>query len=70
MKRAVEWVPAMVAFLTLRWQESCENPAVFCYRIGSGLLAEGRSRRSGEDSPARCLKLSKSFSGLSTTSRG
>jgi len=23
-----------VAILSLAWQESCENPAVFCYRIG------------------------------------
>ena len=70
MKRAAEWLPAMVAFLTLRWQESCENPAVFCYRIGAGLLAERRFCRRGDNSTGRCSIPSKSFSELSTTSRG
>ena len=70
MKRAVEWGPAMVAFLTLRWQESCENPAVFCYRIGSGLLAERGSRGTGNESAERCSNHSKRFSEHSTTSRG
>lgn len=25
---------AVFATLSLAWQESCENPAVFCYRVG------------------------------------
>jgi len=24
----------LVATLALSWQESCENPSVFCYRVG------------------------------------
>jgi len=70
MKRAMEWMPTVVAYLTLSWQESCENPAVFCYRIGSGLLADHRSRRARGDSAGRCSNPSKSSSDSSTTSRG
>ena len=69
MKRAVEWVPTMVAFLTLSWQESCENPAAFCYRIGSGLLARRRPHRSGNHSRAQCWNPFENFSGPSTTSK-
>jgi hypothetical protein len=25
---------ALVASLALTWQESCENPPLFCYRVG------------------------------------
>jgi hypothetical protein len=25
---------ALVAFLAVTWQESCENPPIFCYRVG------------------------------------
>jgi hypothetical protein len=37
------WVPLVVAAVAL-WQESGENPAVFCYLIGWGTLATFRSR--------------------------
>lgn len=69
MKSAAKWVPTLVAYLTLNWQESCENPALFCYRIGSGLLSKQRSRRGGASSPSSCSNLFASFSGHSTTSR-
>jgi len=70
MKRAMEWMPTVVAYLTLSWQESCENPAVFCYRIGSGLLAGRRPRRGSGDSAGQCSNPSKSSSDLFTMFRG
>ncbi len=30
---------AVLATLTLLWRESCENPALFCYRIGREFVA-------------------------------
>jgi hypothetical protein len=27
-------VQALVASLAVTWQESCENPSIFCYRVG------------------------------------
>ena len=36
---------AVVAVLSLAWQESCENPAIFCYRIGREVFV----RRAGFD---------------------
>jgi hypothetical protein len=35
---------AAIATCVLIWQECAENPALFCYRIGTGAFANMRSR--------------------------
>lgn len=45
---------ALVAMLNLRWLESAENPAVFCYRIGWDLLAPICQLRRGGNQPPAC----------------
>jgi hypothetical protein len=32
-------VQALVASLAVTWQESCENPSIFCYRVGRRIFA-------------------------------
>jgi hypothetical protein len=29
---------SLVASLALTWQESCENPSIFCYRVGRRII--------------------------------
>jgi hypothetical protein len=36
---------AAIGTCVLIWQECAENPALFCYRIGTGAFANVRSRR-------------------------
>ena len=40
----VDWVSPVVAPLVMMWQESGENAALFCYRIGWGTYLNLRSR--------------------------
>jgi hypothetical protein len=40
-------VRTLVASLAVTWQESCENPSVFCYRVGRRIFMrdeDGNSR--------------------------
>jgi hypothetical protein len=37
-----EWNVLLLTFLVLHWQESAENPLVFCYRMGVRLTARMR----------------------------
>jgi hypothetical protein len=32
-------VQTLVASLAVTWQESCENPSIFCYRVGRRIFA-------------------------------
>ncbi len=45
---------SLVAMLNLRWLESAENPAVFCYRIGWDLLAPICQLWRGGNPPPAC----------------
>ena len=59
---------AAVATVSLAWQESCENPAVFCYRIGREVFVRraGLIPQSNEDecsSPSGTCSMSFTTSG-------
>jgi hypothetical protein len=38
------WWILLISTIAVLWQESAENPALFCYRIGWGTLLNLRSR--------------------------
>jgi hypothetical protein len=57
-----------IGTLGLWWQECCENPLFFCYRMGWSLLAVLRER-SGGDATYSCSIPSHSYCTISTTSR-
>ena len=64
---------AVIAYLSLLWRESCEHPAVFCYRIGCSLMQGRRATGANPGNPqaqGQCSSHSNSFSTFSTTSRG
>jgi hypothetical protein len=58
-----------VAWLSLVWQECCENPAVFCYRIGWTLVAEQTGSESAAGNAEECCSHSSNSFTLSTTSK-
>ncbi len=41
---STERLAALIAALSLCWQESCGDPTLFCYRIVRGLAAPRRER--------------------------
>ena len=64
---------AVIAYLSLLWRESCEHPAVFCYRIACRLMDGRRAAGANPENPqakGQCSTHSNSFSTFSTTSRG
>jgi hypothetical protein len=76
MMRLDAWLGCFSA-LVLLWHECGENPAIFCYRIGSGSFTTARSRalvpvlatpRTVRNSTA-CSNSSATFSTPSTMSR-
>ncbi len=63
---------AVIASLSLLWRESCENPVVFCYRIGWHWMERRRPAATHQGIPqveGQCSSRSDSFSIFSTTSR-
>lgn len=60
---------SLVAALSLRWQESCGDPSIFCYRVVCGLVMPRRKSEIDSDSPLPCSIPSDNSCTLSTTSR-
>lgn len=44
-------VITLVAALSLRWQESCGDPGIFCYRLLCGLVEPREPRRDNRLDP-------------------
>ncbi len=60
---------SQMAWLSLLWRECCENPAVFCYRIGWTLVAEQAASETDAGNAEECSSRSSSSFTLSTTSK-
>ncbi len=67
------WLVVLVVSLSLLWRESCENPAVFCYRIACDLMTGRKHRpeqsREGLEAEGSSSNRSGNSSISSTTSR-
>jgi hypothetical protein len=65
---STEWLITLIAALGLRWQESCGDPALFCYRMGWEFLVplHGPPNR---NNAAPCSIPSHTCCTLSTTSK-
>jgi hypothetical protein len=59
------WFSSLIASLTLQWQECCENPAVFCYRIGWRLVSRQKTGAAEQDTEEQCSNRSENSFTLS-----
>lgn len=64
------WLLSCMALLSMQWEECCQNPAVFCYRIGLSLMARQRSSAARPEHEEPCSSRSENSFASSMMSKG
>jgi len=58
-----------MSWVSLLWQECCENPAIFCYRISWSFVVRDAAPVAHRPADKQCSSRLKNFFTLSMTSR-